>query len=94
MKYQIDKYGKPIKKAYHDVKKYDVARFEYGDYDNWVNAIILKLTPEKNNKVLKIEFVTASGQAMVAYGFIDNGKHDFDIIGTAKEITKEPDKEV
>ena len=91
MKYEIKKFKEPITKAYQEVKKYEVARFEFGDYDNWVNAIILNLTPERNNTVLKIEFTTSCGKEDVAYGFIYNGKHDFDIIGVAKEIKKEQD---
>ena len=91
MKYKFEKFDKPITKAYQDVKKYDVALFEYGDYDNWAQAIILNLTPERDNKVLKIEFATFDGRTFEAYGFIDYGKHDFEIIGVAKEIKKEQD---
>ena len=88
MKYKIEKFEKPITKPYEEVKKYDVARFEYGDYDNWVNAIILNITKEKEN-TLKIECVTEYGRVFECYGFIYFGKHNFDIIGTATELTKE-----
>lgn len=91
-KYKIERFEKPIKKEYQDVKKYDVARFEYGDYDNWVDAIILNITPE-NERILKIEFAMIDGRVMDAYEFVHNNKSVFEIIGTATEIKKEQDNQ-
>ena len=91
MKYTIEKYKEPIVKSYKDVKKYEVARFEYGDYDNWCHAIILSLTPEDNNRTLKIEFATRDGRVMNAYSFMRNGDDYLEIVGEAKELTKEED---
>ena len=91
MKYKIEKFEKPISKSYKDVKKYEVARFEYGDYDNWCNAIILNLTPKDNNKLLEIEFALSDGRVMTAYSFMSKGDSSLDIIGTAKALEKEED---
>ena len=88
-KYIIEKFEKSQKKSYKDVKMFDVARFEYGDYDNWVNAIMLELKPIKNNKILEIKFCTAHGQEFIAYDFIDNNEAYFTIIGKAIEIIKD-----
>lgn len=92
MKYQIERFDKPIIKSYKDVKKYDIALMEYGDYDNWIPAVILEVTPYKDNKELKITFETLYGdQLLEAFGFIKFGEHDFKIIGKAKVITKDQD---
>ena len=93
MKYKIEKFEKTISKSYKDVKKYEVARFEYGDYDNWCNAIILKLTPKDNNKILEIEFALSDGRVMMAYSFMNKGDSILDIIGTAKELKKDDENQ-
>lgn len=70
---------------YTNVKKYDVALFEYGDYDNWVCAIILDIELVKmyNTEHLKIHFCYKSGQEDVCYA----SSNDFmlEIIGHAVE---------
>ena len=84
--YKINKYEEPKQKSYKDVKKYEVARFEYGDYDNWVNAIILDLKIE-NERCCKITFCTIIGMTEVCYSFLDSNKDCiFEIIGTAEKI--------
>ena len=88
MKYKIEKFEKPITKPYEEVKKYEDARLEYGDYDNWVTVVILNITKEKEN-TLKIECSSIDGRVFECYGFIYFGKHNFDIIGNATEIKKE-----
>ena len=88
MKYTIKKFLKPITKPFQDVKKFDVASFEYGDYDNWVEAIILNLTVEKDGTWLRMDCSTANGQTYIAYSHIYNGKCNLDIIGVAKEAEK------
>ena len=87
-KYKIEKNETTQRKLYQDVKKFDVARFEYGDYDNWANAIILELNVVKNGKVLEIKWCTVNGTEYVAYDFINNGKAYLDIIGVATENIK------
>lgn len=91
MKYKIERFNKPVIKPYQNVKKYDVALFEYGDYDNWVEAIILNITPQNEGKTLKIDFATTDGRVTECYEFTYGGRANFNIIGTAKEITKEQD---
>lgn len=86
MKFVIEKYQTPQKKDYMDIQKYEVARFEYGDYDNWADAIILDIKPIRNNTVLEIVFTTTYGRVDTAYGFLTNGHSYFNIIGKAKEL--------
>lgn len=92
MKYIIEKSEKIIKKPYQEVKKYDVVRFEYGDYNNWAEAIIINITPIEN-KMVKIEFEIEDGRFFVGYNFMTNGKCYFDIIGVAHEIKKEQSRD-
>ncbi len=89
MEFKIEKFEKSIIKPYQEVKKYEVALFEYGDYDNWCHAIILNLTPQNNNKVLKINFAMSDGRVFDAYQFTNNGQAYLKIVGVAKELNKE-----
>lgn len=81
---------------YRKVKPLDVARFEYGDYDNWVNAIILDIKIEEKNyggqrtvKNAVIHFTTTYGQEDTCYSSMYNGKLDFDIVGKAIKLKKD-----
>lgn len=81
---------------YTEVKPYDVARFEYGDYDNWVNAIILDIKIQETNyggpkpvTEAVIRFTTVYGQEETCYSNVYNGKVDFDIVGKAIKLKKD-----
>ncbi len=88
-KYDIIKYNKKISKDYTSVTPLEVARFEYGDYDCWVDAIIIKVYLEKSkhsndiNGVIVFEDIT--GKRNIAYTSTYNGTFKLDIIGYAKE---------
>ena len=93
-KYVIKEYKKPITKAYADVKENDVLKFEYGDFDNWVTAIVKNIIIEEKDygggpvKSVRIEFEYQSGTPEVAYeSYKENGT--MDVIGRAKPIKKQ-----
>ena len=99
-KFEIIKYDKPIKKYYKDVEKYDVALFEYGDYDNWVNAIIKEVKHEDKTFGTTtvatgiITFLTVFGEEITCY---DNSREEhfyLDIVGKAVELKKENKEEL
>lgn len=95
MKYEIQRFEKPITKHYTQVKKYDVARFAYGDEDNVVNAIILDIkieSTENNNPILEIHFAYRDGEECTCYSSIND--YNFEIVGKAKQITKNNDDEL
>jgi hypothetical protein len=94
-KYEIERFEKTIQKHYKDVQKYDVARFEYGDYDNWVTAIIIEVKHEPmdfgggKHPVGIITFQTVWGEQITCY---DNSREEhfyLDIVGKAVELKKE-----
>ena len=95
--YKIEKFESPVVKSYKDVEKYDVARFEYGDYDNWVDAIILDIKVKLNeNKVpieAEIHFAYSFGPEETCYSFASGGDIQFDIIGKAKKLENDMEKE-
>ena len=85
----------PKKKDYRDVKPMDVARIEYGDENNWVNAIILGIKVQETDyggpkpvKEAVIRFTTTYGYEETCYSNIYNDKLDFDIIGKAVKLKK------
>lgn len=94
--YKINKFEQPQKKDYKDVQKYDVARFEYGDFDNWVDAIILDIKRDetdfngnpRTSTVLAIHFAYEWGMEETCYSF----DTDLDIIGTAEKLEEEQTK--
>lgn len=86
----------PEKKDYTKVKPMDVARFEYGDFDNWVNAIILDIKVQETDyggpkpvKEAVIRFATTYGSEETCYSNIYNDKLDFDIVGKAVKLKKD-----
>ena len=93
-KYEIKNLKNPVKKNISDVKKYDVTRFEFGDYDNWVNAVILDVKVETRNygpnndrEVMIITFDTAYGYQDQAFSDVPkDGK--IEIVGKATPLTK------
>ena len=95
--YKIIKLDKPVVKSYKDVEKYDVARFEYGDFDNWVDAIILDINVKLNeNKVpveAEIHFAYSFGPEETCYSFASGGDIKFDIIGKAEKLENDKSKD-
>ena len=98
--YKIEKYDAPIKKSYKDIEKYEVARFEYGDFDNWINAIILdvKLVEVdygggRLSTRADIHFLNTFGDEDTCYSSVYNGDIDFDIIGKAVKLENEKTKD-
>ena len=95
--YKVTKFETPIKKSYKEVEKYDIARFEYGDYDNWVDAIILDINIKEESfggskpvKVAEIHFAYTFGDyEETCYSNVYDDKLDFDIVGKAERIIKE-----
>ena len=90
-KYELIK-SQPKEVLFKDIKKYDVARFEYGDYDNWVTAVILDINMNhrfSNPKFpsAEITFETLWGEKIVCYS--SSSETGLTIIGTAKIIQKE-----
>ena len=91
MVYKLNKFDKPVKTFVDDVKKYDVAKIEYVDFDNFIDIVILDIKIEQfaNNRsrCLRIEFETPYGDKDVCYSYIYS-KDDYylDIIGRAEKI--------
>lgn len=97
--YKIIKSETPEKKDYREVKPMDVARFEYGDYDNWVNAIILDIKIQETNyggpkpvKEAVIQFMDTYGRQQTCYENVYNDKVTLDIIGRAIKNKKQKTK--
>lgn len=104
MKYKIEKFESPIMKSYKNLDKFDVARFEFGDYDNWVNAIVLNVrletknysaNPEKPNYVshIVLDFATQDGREETCYSSLTNNDCIFEVIGKAKALEEKLDKD-
>ena len=93
-KYEIVKSGKTERKSIKDIQKYEVARFEYGDYDNWVNAIILDIKLEDASeyavglKRVVIHFASVDGSETTCYDSTRSDDYYLDIIGYATENIK------
>ena len=90
----IEKEPKTV--SYKDVKPLDVARFEYGDFDNWVNAIILDIKIQETDyggpkpvTEAVIHFTNRFGDEDTCYSNVYNGKLDFDIVGKAIKLKKQ-----
>ena len=95
--YKIVKFDKPVRKSYKDVEKYDVARFEYGDYDNWVDGIILdiKVRYDENNNanLAEVHFTYTFGMDDTCFTEIRNDIIDFDFIGKAEKLENDKEKD-
>lgn len=93
-KYEINKFETPEKKSYKNLEKYDVLRFEFGDFDNWVTAIVLDSRIEEvqygSEKVkhLVIDFETVSGNKQTCYETVYDETYELDIVGKATELVK------
>lgn len=90
MKYKIEKFEKTIKKSYKDVKKYDVARFDYGDEGNTALGIILEIKQLKP-RLIEFTFADITGKEEVAYDYTYGNDSIFEIVGRAKELDKKED---
>ncbi|MBO5884891.1 MAG: hypothetical protein J6Q51_03750 [Clostridia bacterium] len=90
-KFEIIKSGKIERKSFKDIQKYEVATFEYGDYDNWVNAILLDVKLEdmeqygKGLKRVVIRFACTDGREITCYDSTRTDDYYLDIIGYAVE---------
>ena len=87
----IEKAPKTV--SYKDVKPLDIARFEYGDFDNWVNAIILDIKIQETDyggpkpvTEAVIRFANKWGDEDTCYSNVYNGKLDFEIVGRAVKL--------
>lgn len=83
--------SEPVEKHYKDIKKYDVTRFEYGDFDNWVTAILLDVKLEKspynpNDYRVSIHFCYQNGEEETCYDMSRTKDYKMEIIGHAVEI--------
>ena len=103
MKYKIEKLDNSIMKSYKNLEKFDVARLEFGDYDNWVNAIVLDArletknyssNPEKPNIVshVALDFAYQDGRTETCYSSLTNNDCIFEIIGKAHQLEENLDK--
>lgn len=88
-KYKIEKFKTPIKKNYKLIKKYDVIKTEYGDFDNVIEAMVLGLKVIKNSTILELTLVGCDGIPFTTHYFMLNNDATFNVIGKAKII--EPD---
>ena len=104
MKYKIEKFDSSMMKSYKNLEKYDVARFEYGDYDNWVNAIVLDVkletknyssNPEKPNIVTHVvlDFASQDGRVQTCYSYLTNNDCIFEVVGKAMPLEEKLDKD-
>ena len=74
-KFEIIKNENSVYKNYKEIKKFEVVNMEFGDFDNFINAIILNISIEKeekypNNRIrslYKIDFCYANGMFETAY---------------------------
>ena len=97
--YKINKFEKPEKRSYQDIKKFDVVRTEYGDFDNWITVIILDLIVKEVNyggekpvKEVEVHFADTCGMEGTFYSPVYNNL-TFDVVGKAVELKKEQSKD-
>ena len=87
-KYKVEKFDKPIRKCFKDVKKYDVERFEYGDDGKWTEAVIFSITHKDKNSI-EVLYSTQEGRNFIGYSLKRFGECYFEIVGTATEMVKD-----
>ena len=95
--YKIKEYKRPIIKNFKDVKQYDVARFEYGDDDNWVNAVIINVEKKDmyGHPCLEITFATKyNAKEEKCYQNLYSEKDEtLEIVGRAQKIVYKDEDE-
>ena len=92
-KFKIVKNKKAVYKNYEDIKKFDVVEMQFGDFDNFINAIILDISIcdefkyANNYTSYKIKFCYDTGE--IQNGFINSSTPlELKVIGYAKLLRK------
>lgn len=76
----IEYFDEPIYKKITEIKQGNVIYTEFGDYDNYIQAIFDDFEKIKSN-ILKISFHYPDGRFDEMYGFLHTDPTEYKIIG-------------